>query len=413
MSENMGGDFDLQVRELLKDAREEVPASVWKAVSSRLEQNGAVLWWRRAGWAFAMAAMFAVALILIMPGSEKDRTSQEPRLAGTSQATPQAVPQEPVEEFVQESTMLADATETVNAASQESRPAGTSQATPQAAPQEPVEEFVQESTMLADATETVSGETSPTVCKDKKAEERTDDASSGAAVISEDRGFHWAEDTDGKSGRKPVSISLNGSFAANKSSVRFPTSTIMGSPTTVNKGINEVSESRLGIPFSVGIGVRWTISPRLFIGTGIDYSLLTRRFTGDFYPESQGSPVHNADIFHSLSYVGIPLNVYFAIIDSTPVCFYAYGGAEVERAVANRYNITQGNFNAAYKENVNGVQMSAQLGLGVEFRLTDFLGLYIDPAMKFYFDCSQPRSVRTLQPLMFTAEAGLRFNLKK
>ena len=59
-------------------------------------------------------------------------------------------------------------------------------------------------------------------------------------------------------------------------------------------------------------------------------------------------------------------------------------------------------------------QFSAGLGLGVEFKLTPWLGLYLDPAFRYYFRPDlQPRSLRTIQPLRFDVEAGLRFSLGK
>jgi hypothetical protein len=64
-----------------------------------------------------------------------------------------------------------------------------------------------------------------------------------------------------------------------------------------------------------------------------------------------------------------------------------------------------------HKEKADGVQMSAAIGLGAEFGLTQYLGLYIDPSLRYYFDCDQPKSIRTAQPLMFSVEAGLRFRL--
>ena len=50
--------------------------------------------------------------------------------------------------------------------------------------------------------------------------------------------------------------------------------------------------------------------------------------------------------------------------------------------------------------------------MGLEFKLSDKLGLYIDPAVRYYFHSpGQPKSVRTDKPFMFNFDAGLRFNL--
>ena len=54
---------------------------------------------------------------------------------------------------------------------------------------------------------------------------------------------------------------------------------------------------------------------------------------------------------------------------------------------------------------------SVNLGIGVEFLLGDYLGLYIDPSLRYYFDNGQPKSIRTDQPLMLGFEMGLRVKL--
>ena len=56
------------------------------------------------------------------------------------------------------------------------------------------------------------------------------------------------------------------------------------------------------------------------------------------------------------------------------------------------------------------VQFSVGAGLGVEFMLSNHLGLYLDPGFNYYFPCNQPRSIRTEKPLMLNFDVGLRFN---
>ena len=55
--------------------------------------------------------------------------------------------------------------------------------------------------------------------------------------------------------------------------------------------------------------------------------------------------------------------------------------------------------------------LSCGAGVGVEFRLSGKLGLYLDPGVRYYFPNSQPKSIRTDKPFMFNFDAGLRFSL--
>ena len=64
-----------------------------------------------------------------------------------------------------------------------------------------------------------------------------------------------------------------------------------------------------------------------------------------------------------------------------------------------------------HKEKVAGMQLSANAGIGVEFMLGQHLGLYVDPSVRYYFDCGQPKNIRTVQPLMLGFEMGFRARL--
>ena len=64
-----------------------------------------------------------------------------------------------------------------------------------------------------------------------------------------------------------------------------------------------------------------------------------------------------------------------------------------------------------YRENVKGLQFSVDAGLGLEVMAGKYIGIYLDPSVRYYFDNSQPKSLRTYQPVMFGIEAGLRIHL--
>ena len=178
--------------------------------------------------------------------------------------------------------------------------------------------------------------------------------------------------------------------------------------------IEQVSkESVFSIPVSVGFGVRIPLVNRWSVGTGLNYSIMERTFTGIYTEFADGvkTRVINSDIRHSLQYIGIPLNVYFDVLDNRNIDFYAFVGGTVERAVLNRYKILNFSDRIKYSASVSGVQLSAAIGFGVEFKIARYLGLYIDPSLRYYFDCKQPMSIRTQQPLMMSFEIGLRTSL--
>ena len=77
--------------------------------------------------------------------------------------------------------------------------------------------------------------------------------------------------------------------------------------------------------------------------------------------------------------------------------------------MADKYQVL--NTDIMHAEKVKGIQLSSNLGLGVEFMLGKHLGLYIDPSLRYYFNCGQPKSIRTAQPLTAGFEMGFRARL--
>ena len=184
-------------------------------------------------------------------------------------------------------------------------------------------------------------------------------------------------------------------------------------PGSSSSGISELSTSTYGIPLTLGLGVRFYLLPGFSIGTGVDYSLLTRTFTGTYTgPGASGKPeaTEAGDIQHNMQYIGVPLDLYYDILSSDKIKFYVYGGGEVEYCVSNKYTVFTSP-RITCSEPVRKLQYSVGGGVGVEFRLADKLGLYLDPGVKYYFPYGQPKSIRTDKPLMFNFDAGLRFSL--
>ena len=168
------------------------------------------------------------------------------------------------------------------------------------------------------------------------------------------------------------------------------------------------------LPMSFGVGIKFRIIKWLEIGIGVNYTLLMKRVSGNYYEyDSVGNLVRSctAELKNSQHYIGIPLDVYFNIFGNEKWNTYASVGGCIEKCVCNRYNGVYDNLDINHKTAVEGIQTSVKAGLGVEYSPVKFLGIYLDPSLRYYFDNNQPRSIRTSQPLSFGVEAGLRFKL--
>lgn len=170
------------------------------------------------------------------------------------------------------------------------------------------------------------------------------------------------------------------------------------------EGVSEESVSAYGVPVSFGLGVRYYLSDALSVNAGLEWSCLTRTFKGSYKTE-------HGDFTHIIQYVGVPVSVSYDLIRARTLKLYVSAGAGAHKAVSSEYYLYSESTSPLYSETVDPLQVSVTGGFGVEFKLADFLGLYVDPVVSYWFPSGQPRSIRTDKPLSLNFEAGLRFKL--
>ena len=391
-------EFDLMMKSILDEGREEVPAGVWERVSEGLDKvaaskrkPAAVIWFRRAGIAAAAAAA-AIAVGVVLNHSTEDvllpDTGDSSLVAVVEQETSTEDHAVTVEERAEAVTMLADAAKS----SAVRKPVSEIPATAQ--------EFI-ESQVTDSSVETVTAEPQ-TKEQDKVEEERI--------YFPED----WGEEKE--TYRPSTSIVLSGLAGTNSAQGQNrlnPQKAPVVTPAPDKTGVEETStKSTYGIPVSAGVGVKIGLSPRWAVGIGANYTMLSRTFYGKYTevnPDGTIASSTSSDIRNTQHHVGIPVNAYFNIISQDRVSLYTYGGGSVEKCISDDYNVLSTAI--SHKEKVDGLQFSANAGIGVEFAIGKNLGIYIDPSLRYYFDNGQPESIRTVQPLMFGFEMGLRVNL--
>lgn len=379
---------DLMMRSMLEDAEVKAPRGVWRAVSKRLDGSAAPALgaWVAWGSAFAAAAIAAALVIPRFLGNEP----VEGAVALVDTPAPVGNVIVPAEDSVVavpvSRALMADAVVPVPAQdmpvvlAEESEPETVSEQPAPAEDRTHADEYDAEQVRRYWAQ--VASESKH---KEEIAEvRRKPSLYAGGFVGTNDSGFAT---NNGRSLMSP-------SYGANPSI----------------EGLTETSASTYGIPFTVGLGVRIPLFGRVSIGTGIDYSLLERTFTGDY--ASSGSVV-SGDVAHMMQYLGIPCNLYFDILDGAqskaPVKFYSFIGGEVETCISNKYVIRQAG--KVVNGRLDGLQWSVAAGLGVEFNIVGPLSLYVDPSVRYYFYNGQPKNLRTEKPFMVSFDAGLRINL--
>lgn len=383
------------MRSILSQGEEDVPAHVWEGISSELDRIGGIsrrkavmLWFRRGAVAAAAAAAVAV-------GVFTDWNVNGDIVPATSDKGLIAVAESPE----------------INAGYDLSSPAAISERKlPSYLAYVPEEE--------AETVETVAVPAEPAEAPQKQepAKEPQGTVSAGNEPAAETWPEIWEDDeTEKIRKRRRTALTLSGIAGTNsvQSSGLGPMRRPSMSTSRPKTGVEQKSsESTYGLPVSLGAGVKIGLSDRWSLGVGANYTILTRKFFGTYTKVNQEGTIEESvstDIRNAQQYVGIPVNAFYSIVDNEYMNFYTYAGVTVERCLSDKYDIL--NTEYIYKGTVKGVQTSANIGLGVEFMLGRHLGLYMDPSLHYYFDCGQPKSIRTAQPLMLGIEMGLRVNL--
>ncbi len=429
-------DFDLELKRMLHDAEEEVPSRIWHAVSEELDRRDrrkvVAIRWRRAAIGFAAAAAVLSGIFVFLGrdhAAEPDLTAEavQEQPVSTDMVVEETVPTIE-EQIVSAGTALAD----VPAHVTRSTASGT-------VPSEiaPADFFVpDEDATDEDATEEASIEVLPVAPTEENAAVQVENEqvvlpestvpaqesvvrpvetdNRTAITGTADDPFAWPDETETAKDSHLPSLVIAGNAMTNDFSgqdirqLRAPASGVVK-----QTGVEDKGSSTFSIPVTFGLGLRFDLSDRWSIGTGINWSKLTRTFNGVYRgPNKSGVDVNiNTEIVNDIHYIGIPLNMYFNIFDSRNLRFYAWGGGSAEKGLVSRFRIQSDAGDIFYKESVNGLQWSAAAGLGLEFLFGEHLGLYLDPSARYYFDCGQPVSIRTNRPFMMNYEVGLRFNL--
>ena len=398
MKEN---EFDIYVRDLMAGAEETVSPEVWKGVAAGLDKavrkRAVPMWLWRSVAGVAAAAAVVTGIVLFTP--EKNLSNQPTIPTPVAEATDDPLPvlNEPEGEAIipigQQVSGLRGVTAYVPEILVEEETAIAEEVTVESAPAEPerTPETVLPPVPQQDAVSSVEEAFNRLAFEERKAHRR---GSFSAGVLG--------------------NIQSNTRPESPASTIRRTASMFAPAPTKTGL-YDERPEFSFGLPVSAGVSLRYDFGPRWGIGTGIVYTNLSRSFMASYAEMgADGSLAKNlfdTDVTNQQHYLGIPLNLYFNIVNTGNWNFHVRMDGMAEKLIHNDFLVHDSEGDIRFNQPVDRFQYSAGFGIGVEFKFTPYLGLYLDPTIRYYFDCGQPRSIRTIQPLRMDFEAGLRFNL--
>lgn len=389
------------MRSILESGQEEVPAHIWDGVSSGLDalarRRKAVVFFRRAAIGLSAAAALAFGLFL-------NHSSEDVNVGAVAEII------NPVDEAAVSVVDQEAGTEALTAMAPEPviKPKfrGILPSASKATTEVPSTTDNTASPSAQDHTARSSSQETDATAVEKTGTEKKESADTD----------NWIEeDKEIKSRKNSASLVLSGVAGTNSAQNRTATAAIRRPTLSAAPAKTAVTQTEPGdiysIPLSFGVGTKIDFNSKWSLGVGVNYTLLNRKFFGNYTRVEEDRIVESikSDIRNTQHYIGIPINAYYNIVENRFVNFYAYAGGTVEKCVSDEYRVISKDI--LHKESVKGVQASANLGIGVEFMLGKHIGLYVDPSARYYFNCNQPKSIRTAQPLMLGFEMGLRVRL--
>lgn len=161
------------------------------------------------------------------------------------------------------------------------------------------------------------------------------------------------------------------------------------------------------LPLRFGVSVRYDITPRLGVETGLTYS----RLSSDVKSSGAIDSYSGEQVLH---YIGVPVNVKYRLASWKSFDFYASAGVMGEKCVSGELSGhnsgSQGQRNTV-KLHEKRLQWSANASGGVEFDIVRNIGIYAEPGISYYFDNgSSIRNIYKDRQLNFNLNLGLRFS---
>lgn len=174
-----------------------------------------------------------------------------------------------------------------------------------------------------------------------------------------------------------------------------------------NEEVNTRKKHKL--PIKAGLSVRYKITPRLSLESGVTYSYLSSELTA-------GSKGNRYETDQTLQYIGIPLKVNYSLWGNRYWDVYVSAGGEVEKCVAGKsetdYVVDGKKVSTDHEDvKVKPLQCSLNAAAGLQFNILPNLGVYAEPGVGYYFNNgSKVETIYKEKPFNFNLKAGLRLS---
>ncbi len=215
----------------------------------------------------------------------------------------------------------------------------------------------------------------------------------------------------GNMGRMPSLTTNNGDAAIYYATAGILTDRVPFNEIAMLAGPPAVTSEHHNRPLRMGLSVRYRLTPRWSLQSGLIYSYLKSEFTTD-------KGYSNITTHQTLHYVGVPLTASYSLWQGRKVNVYASAGGMAEQLVSGRASTQetlagQKRSSTSSKLSENRPVFSTQGALGVEYLATPLLSIYAEPGVSYYFDNgSDIKSSYTDKPFNLNLNLGVRLTIK-
>lgn len=414
---NIDKDFDNRIRSLMQDAQEEVPGFVWDNVQNVLDSVPAAKpqrpFFRLVRILAPVAAAAAIAVGIFFAVFDPSSQPQAPVLADAS-ADNEILADEKVIVGQKAVAENIDAVDVAPSAGDRTS-AGMDDLSGISVLAETVIAYVEEPSS-ADASESEDDSENLAAQLEERSEQvRNDEADPNVRILLADLVEGEPDVQEMKRTKVLFTVSGNTSSGPDDNVVNVRPLRVISNATPKESTVTETGLSDYGMPVSIGFGAKFIFTPRWSLGVSLNYTSMGREFAGTYTNVNDGKIVFKEafkDIRNTQGYIGINANAYFSIISRSWLDFYAYLGGGADHCISNVYQMFGESSRYTHKDKLGSLQFSARAGLGVEFLVTDYLGVYIDPSVSYHFkNKGTLKNIRAKYPLLPSLEIGVRFRL--
>lgn len=161
--------------------------------------------------------------------------------------------------------------------------------------------------------------------------------------------------------------------AANNGAAVYFADMMFSNRLPVALGPSEISEYDHKLPIKAGVSVRYEITPRWAVVSGLQYSSLrsTVKYLRNNHKDDQ-----------QVSFIGVPLGADYTLWENKRLEFYVGSGVTIEKSVSAYRKDYLGDKNKISRP----WQFSADVNAGVQYKFTKYIGLFVQPSLGYYFD---------------------------